>query len=56
VEQYRQELVKQRQKILDGEIPNADTDYLDKQLARQSSPWISSSGIHGLWVGRASLQ
>jgi hypothetical protein len=48
VEQYRQELLKQRKKILDGEIPNAYTDYLDKQLARDPSPWISSSGIHGL--------
>ena len=51
LEQYRQEMLKQRKKILDGGIPNASTDYLDKQLAREPSPWLSSSGIRGLKLG-----
>jgi hypothetical protein len=51
VEQYRQVLEELRKKILDGEIPNASTDYLDKQLARDPSPWVSSNGIRGLRRG-----
>jgi hypothetical protein len=51
VEEYREVMVKQRKKIVDGEIPNAYADYLDKQLTREPSPWLCSSGIRGLERG-----
>jgi hypothetical protein len=51
VEEFREVLVNQRKKILNGEIPNAYADYLNKQLAREPSPWLSSSGIRGLRRG-----
>lgn len=57
VQQHRESLIKIRERILNGEFPNARTDRLDKQLARDPSPWIISSGIRGLkkgeWVNEA---
>ena len=57
VEQHRKELVELRERILDGEFPNARTEYLEKQLAQDPCPWVHSCGVrglrHGEWVEAA---
>jgi len=57
VEQHRKELVELRKRILGGEFPSTAAAYLDKQLAREPSPWLHSSGVRGLrsgeWVNQA---
>jgi len=47
-EEHWEQLVKTRERIERGEIPNASTTYIDKQLARAPGPWIFTSGIRGL--------
>lgn len=51
VEQHRKVMLKIRERIVSGEIPNARTDYIDKQIARDPSPWLCSSGVRGLRRG-----
>ncbi len=51
VTEYWRELAKLRERIAQGEFPDARTDYLDKQLAQEPAPWIHSSGMRGLAAG-----
>ncbi len=51
VEQHRQMLVELRERLVNSDFPKARIAYLDKQLARDPNPWISSSGMRGLRTG-----
>ncbi len=51
VQQHREQMIEMRERIANGEFPNARVDYFDKQLARDPSPWIQSSGLRGLRKG-----
>jgi hypothetical protein len=51
IDEFRQEMAKQRKQLLDGDNTKAYAEYLEKQLARAPSPWLSSSGIRGLEHG-----
>ncbi len=51
VEQHRQMLVEMRERLVNSDFPKAHIASLDKQLARDPNPWVSSSGIRGLRKG-----
>lgn len=49
--QHRENLIKLRERLVSGDFPNTRVELLDKQLAREPSPWIFSGGVRGFRSG-----